>query len=250
MLDERNRPLVEFASKVLERDEREAVLGDLLESSESFWMGLRDVFGLALRHQADLWKAPWPWLAGFGVALPSSFLLMGVSLSVSCTYQRLVYHKVYDHWSPTGHEGFWLLLCHIFLLIAWSWAGGYVVGSISRRTIWISAALCLFPSLSCFSMFPLGPVSRLCLFLFLLPAIWGVHHGVRNVRVSVRAAFLLALTVTVVMIYAWSSEALWRFNWALIWPAWYLVATAWRSGRSGWTGSRRQMDDASYTRAS
>jgi hypothetical protein len=27
---------------------------------------------------------------------------------------------------------------------------------------------------------------------------------------------------------AWSSKALGIFNWALIWPAWYVVAIAWR----------------------
>jgi hypothetical protein len=66
---------------------------------------------------------------------------MHVSVSVTCTYQRLVNHKVYAGNWPTGHEGFPLLLCHIFLLIAWSWSAGYIVGSVSRRTLWASAAL-------------------------------------------------------------------------------------------------------------
>ena len=240
-------PLVEHSSKLLERDEREAVLGDLLESNESAWQGLLDVFGLVLRREAGLWKDPRPWLAGFGVALPSAFLLMGVSLSVSCTYQRLINHKVYDCWWPTGHEGFPLLLCHILLLITWSWAGGYVVGSVSRRTLWVSAALSLLPFVIC--PFPLEALSRLCLFLFLLPAILGVRQGMRNARISLRSASLLALTITVLMISAWSSKALWIFNWALILPAWYLVATIWRSGQEGRTGSW-PMEHAAYTRVS
>ncbi len=240
-------PLAELASKLLERDEREAVLGDLLESNESAWQGLLDVFGLVLRREAGLWKAPRPWLAGFGVALPSSFLLMGVSLSVSCTYQRLINHKVYDVWWPTGHEGFSLLVCHVFLLIIWSWAGGYVVGSVSRRTLWVSAALSLLPSVICLGTFPLETLSRLCLFLFLLPAILGVRQGMRNARISLRSASLLALTITVLMIAAWSSKALWIFNWALILPAWYLVATTWRSDQEGRTGSWPR-DQATYTR--
>jgi hypothetical protein len=242
-------PLVELSSKLLERDEREAVLGDLLEAKESAWQGLLDVSGLVLRREAGFWKALRPWLAGFGVALPNSFLLMGVSLSVSCTYQRLINHKVYDVWWPTGHEGFSLLLCHTFLLIAWSWAGGYVVGSVSRRTLWVSAALSLLPSVICLGTFRLENLSRLCLFLFLLPAILGVRQGMRNARISVRSASLLALTITVLMISAWSSKALWIFNWALIWPAWYLAAAAWRSGQEGRTGSW-PMDHATYTRVS
>ena len=240
---------VETAARLLARGEREAVLGDLLESNESAWQALLDVFGLALRREAAFWKDLRPWLAGFGVALPSSFLLMGVSLSVSCTYQRLINHKVYDVWWPTGHEGFSLLLCHIFLLIAWSWAGGYLVGSVSRRTLWASAALCFLPSLICLGRFPLEALSKLCLFLFLLPAILGVRQGMRNVRISFRSAFLLALTVTVLMTSAWSSKALWILNWALIWPVWYLVATARKSGQEGNTEPWR-MDHPTYTRMS
>jgi hypothetical protein len=225
---------VELASRLLEHDEREAVLGDLLEANQSAGQGLLDVFGLVLRRQAGLWKDFRPWLAGFVVALPSSYLLTYVSVSVSCTFQRLVNHRVYDKWWPTGQEGFSLLLCHIFLLIAWSWASGYVVGSLSRRTVWVSAALSLFPSVYfCFPAIPLESLSRLCLFLFLLPAILGVHQGMRNARISLRSASFLALTVTVLMISAWSGKALWILNWALILPAWYLVATAWPSGEKG-----------------
>src|SRR5208282_4963318 len=77
-----NWPLVEVAARLLERDEREAVLGDLLEARESAWDALTGVLGLAFRRQAQLWKSWRPWLAGFGVTLPSSFLLMGTSLSV------------------------------------------------------------------------------------------------------------------------------------------------------------------------
>jgi hypothetical protein len=242
-------PLVELSSKLLERDEREAVLGDLLESNESAWQGLLEVFGLVLRREAGLWKASRPWLAGFGVALPSGFLLMGVSLSVSCTYQRLINHKVYDCWWPTGHEGFPLLLCHTLLLITWSWAGGYVVGTVSRRTLWVSAALSLLPLFTYLCTFRLETVSRLCLFLFLLPATLGVRQGMRNARISFRLASLLALTITVLMISAWSSKALWIFNWGLIWPAWYLVAATWRSGQEGRTGSW-PIDHATYTRVS
>ena len=99
-------PLVEFTSRLLDHEEREVVLGDLLETNENAWRGLLDVFGLVSRRQAGLWRDLRPWLAGFALALPSSYLLMTASLSVSCTYQRLVNHKVYAGYWPTGHEGF------------------------------------------------------------------------------------------------------------------------------------------------
>ena len=74
--------LVDAASRLLERPEREVVLGDLYEAGMGAWKGLLDVLGLVVRRQAALWQSWRPWLAGFGLALPASFLLMGVSLSV------------------------------------------------------------------------------------------------------------------------------------------------------------------------
>jgi hypothetical protein len=225
-------PLVELTSRLLNHEEREVVLGDLLETNETAWRGFLDVFGLVFRRQAGLWRDPRPWLAGFAVALPSSYLLMTASLSVSCTYQRLVNHKVYaGHW-PTGHEGFPLLLCHIFLLIAWSWSAGYMVGSGSRRTLWVSAALSALPSW----LFLCMSFSKPCLFLFLPPAILGVRRGWQGARISFRAASVLAFAMTVLMISAWSNEALWILNWAFLCPAWYLVAESWRSGPKRRTG--------------
>jgi hypothetical protein len=52
--------LVMVASKLLDRDEGDAVLGDLLEANETFWRGFLDVLGLVLRRQAAFWKAPVP----------------------------------------------------------------------------------------------------------------------------------------------------------------------------------------------
>jgi hypothetical protein len=229
-------PLVELVSRLLEPDEREAVLGDLLEADVSAWQALLDILGLILRRQAFLWKNPQAWFAGFSVALPSTYLLMHVSVSVTATYERLFHHRVSACW-PTGNEGFLLLFCHFFLLMAWSWAGGYVVGSVSRRTLWVSIALSALACAFCLVTFRFEPLSRFCTFLFLLPAMLGVRHGFRNARISLAGASLLAVTVTVLMVFAWNHQALWVLNWALLWPAWYLVVTASRSSEEGHTGS-------------
>ena len=225
-------PLVELSTRLLDADEREVVLGDLVETHETTWRGLLDVFGLVLRRQAGFWRDRRPWVAGFVVAFPSSYLLMIASFSVTCTYQRLVNHRVFvGHW-PTGHEGFPLLLCHMLLLIAWSWTAGYLVGSVSRRTLWASLVLGAVPVLLdlCMSGWWLS------FFLFLPPAMLGVWRGWQGSRISFRAACVLALTMTVLMIAAWSNDALWTANWALLGPAWYLVAEARRSGPSGRAG--------------
>jgi hypothetical protein len=82
-------PLMEVAARLLERGEREAVLGDLLETGEGAWRGLPDVLGLVIRRQLLHWKKWQPWLALFGLALPASLILMGFSVSVSSIYERL-----------------------------------------------------------------------------------------------------------------------------------------------------------------
>ena len=219
---------VEIAAQMLERDEREAVLGDLIETSESAWEGLFDVLGLAIRRQLVLWKNWRPWLASFGLALPGSLLLMGFSLSVSQTYQRLIDPTVFKATGLTVGPGFMLLLCNVLLLIGWSWTGGFVVGSVSRRTVRASAVLSFLPCVFCLARFRVESLSRFCLLLFLLPAIWGVRRGLHIAQIKLRSALILAVLITVLTIPTWSSNGSWIPNWALSWPAWYLVATVWR----------------------
>jgi hypothetical protein len=220
--------LIETASRFLEREEREAVLGDLIESGENTWRGLLGVLGLLARRQALVCKGPRPWLAGC-VALPSSYLLMYVTVSVSFTFQRLVLHKALCLGFLTGNEGFFLLLCHLFLTLTWSWTAGFIVGSTSRRTVWASAVLCAVPILFLWPGFQEGFLPRLSVILFLVPGILGVRHGLRTSQINRSMAILLAFAVTMSMISAWTNSALWHFNWLLILPPWYLVATARRS---------------------
>jgi hypothetical protein len=221
-------PLVEFAGRPLQRDEREAVIGDALEAGDGLWQALSSVLGLVLRRQLLLWKSWRPWLAMFVLGLPGSYLLMVVSVSVTCTYERLMGLPM-GHWAPTGHEGFALLFCHIFLLIAWSWTSGFTLGSLSPRTLWLNAAVWFFLAHPCADHFQLS-ISSLAPFLFLAPAIWGIRQGMRTVRLRQTPAFLLAATITVLMIAAWTSSALWIANWLLLCPALYLVATSRQSG--------------------
>jgi len=225
-------PLLELSTRLLDPREREVVLGDLAETHATTWCGLVDIFGLVLRRQAGLWRDPRPWVAGFFVALPSTSLLMTASFSVTCTYQRLVNHRVFVGHSPTGHEGFPLLLCHMLLLIAWSWTTGYMIGSFSRRTLWASVVLA---TVSCLNSLCMAP-STLCLFLFVPPMMLGVWRGWQGSRLSFRAATVVALTVTLLMISAWTNDALWMANWAFLCPAWYLVVGARRSRPNGGDG--------------
>jgi hypothetical protein len=215
------------AALLLEPDEREAVLGDLTEAGETAWRSLLEILGLVARRQLTPWYSWRPWLAAFGVTLPGSLLLMGVSVSVSCTFQRLTGAAVFGVCAPTGQEGLPLLLCHILLLLTWAWSGGFVVGSISRQTLWVSVAVCLTPCLYCLSKFHVSSVPALCLLLFLPPAILGARHGLRMIRMRPPLAAALAAVATALMLCAWGNNALWILNWALIFPAWYIAIAAW-----------------------
>lgn len=229
-------PLVESAAQLLARDEREAVLGDLAEAGENAGQALLDVVGLVIRRQALLWKSWQPWVAAFGVTLPSSFLLMGISLSVTKTYQhyaRAVGNQlsVDRTMHAAAGPGIGVLICQALLLIGLAWTGGFVVGWLSRRTLWMSAAFCFSPCLFCLARFRMESPPRASLLLFLLPAVWGVLQGLRRIRIHPQLAAALALAITLLMLHAWSSRGEWVANWLLIWPAWYMAATAWRASR-------------------
>ena len=218
---------VEVAARLLEGDEREAVLGDLLETGGSGLRALLDVLGLAVRRQLAIWNDWRPWLASCGMALPGSLLLMGFSISVSQTYQRLMHPAIFKATGLTVGPGLTLLLCNIFLLIAWSWTGGFVMGSISRRTVRVSAALSFLPCVFCLARFRIESLSRFCLLLFLLPAVWGVFRGLQIAQIKLRPALILAASITLLTLPTWTSKGSWIPNWALSGPAWYLVVMAW-----------------------
>jgi hypothetical protein len=227
--------LVEYVARVLPREEREPVLGDMMEANESAWDGLRGIAGLLVRRQTELWKNWRPWLAGFGVALPSSFCLMGLSLSVALSYMRLYCPEMLAQASMTKPAAMLVLLWQALLLIGWSWTGGFVVGSVSKRTLWVSTALCYAPCLLCLSRFGTGAMSRYCLLLFLLPGIWGVRQGFRITRIKFSYALFIALALTLLIVPTWGSSWLQAripqnalLAWVLSIPAWYLVFTAWK----------------------
>jgi hypothetical protein len=231
-------PIAEFAARGLEPLEREAVLGDLSETGETGWSALRGVLGLVVRRQAPLWRSWPPWVAGIGVALPSGYLLTWVSASISCTYERLFGPHVSRHWWPTGHEGLLLFLCHVFLLIAWSWTAGYVSTSFSRRTAWVTAAFCFIPFFF-YDGFDIYPLPRICLLLFVLPLFLGIHHGLRTPQIQPLTALALATVVTGLMAFCWNRGALWILNWGLLWPMLCLVAVTLKS--RGKAASRAQL---------
>jgi hypothetical protein len=201
-------------------------MGDLAEAGENWWSGLLGVLGLLFRRQLELWQSWRPWLAGIGVAFPFSLTLMGMSVSIAWTLSHFGATRILVGSAPSGTDWIVSLTCQSCVLLACSWAGGVVVGSLSRSTLWASAALCFTPGLYCLSKFHMQSLPAFSLFLFLVPAILGVRQGLRGFNLRGYAALGIAAAATVSMVYLWSCGRFWILNWVLLWPAWYLAAAA------------------------
>jgi hypothetical protein len=207
--------LAEMATIFLAPKDRDAVLGDLAETGVSGWSALGSVAGLVVRQQMELWRAWQPWVAG-SVAFAGSLLLLSVSFGLSVDSRHLL----------RDERGYGSVLCEALLMLSWAWTSGFVVGSLSNKTRWVSSILCAIPCLSCALRFQDTSLSRLSVLLFLLPGVVGALQGVRRARLSHRTALTLAIAMTGLML-VWSG--MYMRNWFLLLPAWWLVAHAERS---------------------
>lgn len=262
--------LVSLVSKGLEPAERDFVRGDLAECSQTGPQALRDVLGLVARRQAALWTGWRPWLAAIGIASGGAWFLseivskqnagIGVLLD---TYLRYGIH--YDTGVTAGQDIF-SLVCSSLAILLWSWTCGYALGSLSGRTIWITAPLFYLVVLNAFwlrlvlsgaitlrnaklpilLLFRIVPID-LQAFFFLFAAISGMRRGFRTRALGLRPTLLLAaatviLTVLLIWTGGWYEAARVRWSegaWSPVpwttrllpfaivsWPVAYLIATA------------------------
>jgi len=126
------RKIVEVVALQLTPTEREIVLGDLIETRETAWRGMREVSGLAVRRQLQLWNGWRPWLAAPGLAFPCSFLLMGFSFAISTELRNHCVHGWRLSFFSTQPAEAISLLCRVLVLLISAWAAGFTVESISR----------------------------------------------------------------------------------------------------------------------
>ena len=215
--------LIEVMTLQLTPKEREIVLGDLIETRETAWRGMREVSGLVARRQLQLWNGWRPWLAAPGLAFPCSFMLMGFSFAISSELRNhFVYGWQLSLFSTEPVEAI-LLLCQVLVLLICAWAAGFTIESVSRRTSVVSAICCLLPCLFCLLRFRQESLPRFCLLLFLFPAIAGVCFSRCGGAINRRRALALALAATICMAVLTARGHLWVLNWELIGPAWYLA---------------------------
>ena len=108
--------------------------------------------------------------------------------------------------------------------------GRDVFSALSRFTLWASAVMSLIPAaVLLMPHFPAGSPLRVFLYLFVFPTMLGSRHARRKWKVRRGLSSAMAAAVTILMVVAWTNDALWILNWRLLWPAWYLFLAAWRS---------------------
>jgi hypothetical protein len=117
-----------------------------------------------------------------------------------------------------------MLLCHGLALMVWSWTSAFVLGCLSRRTLWLTGALYFligaYPLLRGVLLLPLyffanrpEPLVLLMLalqmflqtILFVFPSIAGVRQGLRKRALTLCQMKLLApVVVTLAVLATWT----------------------------------------------
>ena len=219
---------VEVLALGLNPGERETVLGDLEEAGETGRRAFWSVAGLLIWRQLTLLRSWRPWVAGLGLAMPASFLLMGFSVSIAQSYVSVIGGTVIQITGIKVAPGLTMLLCDAALLAAWSASGAFAVGVISPRTTWMSATTSLLACVFCLARFRMNSLSPLCLLLFLPPALAGFSFGLRSFRMPLSTSLAVAFITTALTTPHWNKAGAPLPVWVLSWPTWYLVVTAWR----------------------
>lgn len=262
--------LVDILSRMLDANEREAVCGDLAESGKSSGAAMLDVLDLVLHRQIGLWKEWQPWLALLGIACLAGVPLSGIvfRLHVDLGNQLMAYHTYGVHFGTllTPQQDITFLICLGIAILVWSWACGFVLGSLSGRTVWLTWSVFYLMVLdSTWVRFVLSgniivgkiaplrllvavtqPISIATL-LFSLPSLYGAFQGFRRRVLPLRSTYILALAITILTILTtwmsgwyetahevWSGGAWQGVSWPVrllpcvlvSWPVAYLLCKA------------------------
>jgi hypothetical protein len=134
--------------QTLEPEERAVVEGDLAELNVPQSRAIAELLGLVARRQVAAWLEWRPW-AALLMALP-----LGMMLSLISRYWArgtAIYAWLYlENWTPAylaspGARGDLLhaitaLALECLALVGWAWTIGLAVGSVSRRTLYVTSA--------------------------------------------------------------------------------------------------------------
>lgn len=226
----------------LDRDEGAAACGDLVESGASGARALREVAGLVVRRQAEVWLTWRPWAALLTVVAP-----LGLLLSVASRWfadnaaSKLRLYMLTGDWAYFAVPG-WrhdviaaavMSVTSLIALAVWSWTTGFVLGRVSRRASGVAALL--FALVVAFgtvgstttvrmgshgSLFvPIAITGIVRVMLVLLPAWRGLQAGCRPERVGSWRPMVIAvvaLAITTFMTRALEGSLI--FGWGVMLP--------------------------------
>jgi hypothetical protein len=137
---------VRLAAQALEPEEREIVLGDLVECGSSGLRAFRDVLGLVVRRQLLLWTSWRPWVALVAIAGVSGFYLssMFTRLSIGIFEQITAWRRYGVHYN-VGVTSFGDDVIHMSCLAAaifcWTAVNVAALKRLSGRATWLTGLL-------------------------------------------------------------------------------------------------------------
>jgi hypothetical protein len=259
--------LIDKVSRILDPNERDAVLGDFAETDKTGGEALLDLVGLVVRRQIGYWKEWQPWVALLGVVAP-----MGVLVGLACRWwaegSADILYLYVNGWtsayleSPGGRldlahnlEG---ILFAYLALVCWSWTSGFVIGSLSRRTVGVNGALFAFllfgeallipqhhnpydPLVWSLTFYSVVYPLLLRAVLILVPVLWGMRKALRlatvpplqTILAGVAIAFITGLAAQPLafsVMGGWLHlHAAWQLRLVplvVVWPTVFMVATA------------------------
>jgi hypothetical protein len=211
-------------SKFLDPAEREAVFGDFAELALTDRSAVKSLVGLVLRRQLRLWTRWNPWFVLVAVIIPVCPLLARICAGLTIGIWPSLWMNLHHGISYRTGLSTDALLSGLFFqgaaLVTWSWTSGFALGTLSRRTIWVSGTLFfgLFITMANDGWLFSGGFSWstgwawlpfLINFLFvLLPAYCGIRQSSKCQNIEFSRMILLALwTMTM------GGLALWTQGW-------------------------------------
>ena len=198
---------VDFVSRTLAPEEREAIRGDITESGATAGRALHDVLGMIIRRQAASLRRLGTWVIFLCLVLPLSAALLSMLSRIATL--TAVYSWLYvNNWTPgylaagfrqdlLHNLAFFALSC--FKLIFAAWSAGLALGFTSRRSIGSNGFLFLLVLVAGLLLTPHSqdggnaPVFMLSFYrrvlpilmlavLVVIPSIRGMHDGRRFSR--------------------------------------------------------------------
>ena len=132
--------LIHLLAATLDAQEREAVLGDLAERGLSGWSGLRDLAGIVVRRQLQLFQNPREW--AMLIACCCGAWLLGDLCARTSNRAAVDSWLYFNNWEwtflndPAFRHNVSIdapaLLLSLLKLAGWSWICGFVLATVTR----------------------------------------------------------------------------------------------------------------------